>query len=195
MRGVSVGLVPYLTICLPRGLHLLMENPPHPGSLCLTASLCPPGLWLSSPVIAQGFVLCTLADTFMPSLPHHPAQSQTHTQWAAFPGFISDLSSCSPCLAQDSLSTHLATSWYRQWWNSLPAPTPLTLPSSLSQLLVQPETETNLRSEQSDIISYAPLSYITTENLLLQRVPNPACWSPKGTEFCRWHLESNAYFS
>lgn len=130
--GVSVGLVPYLTICLPRGLHLLMENPPHPGSLCLTASLCPPGLWLSSPVIAQGFVLCTLADTFMPSLPHHPAQSQTHTQWAAFPGFISDLSSCSPCLAQDSLSTHLATSWYSQWWNYLPAHTPHSSQFTLS---------------------------------------------------------------
>lgn len=49
--------MPYLTLCLPLGLHLLMGNPPHPGSLCFTASLCPPSPWLSSPVLAQGFVL------------------------------------------------------------------------------------------------------------------------------------------
>lgn len=78
--GVSVGLVAYLTLCLPLGPHLLMENPPHPGSLCFMASLCPPSPWLRSPVIAQGFVLCTLADIFIHSLPHHPAQSpDTHS--------------------------------------------------------------------------------------------------------------------
>lgn len=174
---MCAGLVAHLHLAFLWALHLLMENPLHPSNLCFTVSLWLPSPWLRSPVIRAGFCpthTCWNGHTL-------PLGLQTHRRSTApFPDSISDSSSSSPCSAPEFPAhppCHKLTQPMekRSPWSLLLPLTLAPLSPSPSQLLVQPETETNLRPEQSEIISYAWSPYMTTENLLI-RAPNPAFW-------------------